>query len=330
MAEILHSSLKPFPRVPTPRLYVVDGAPSHMVPEVCDTLTRLGWEMYISPPNTTAYAQAMDQSQINQRFKGEVEHNFAVWLAEESEKLAAKDTIPAPPRWLIGKWVREAYDKITDTDIAQACKQAYFPKGMKLRDLEDVDYFGPHVPNDDSDSDLSCGTNRTHAESKGRSIFLNYISMGAELKVAPLCQVCLLLLFRMTRRKRVKVKGMLPKIPVTKTRPSQAKESSGHPMRTSRWCGQRQPGGYGGVVAQKEGNFSFGVTWRYGHQMWLGQNCQLHRPRPADPFVFFPFRSFCPLPPWRSGRAHCDFALCVRYKTACVLFTSLSFEVSQI
>ncbi len=201
---------------------------------------------------------------------------------------------------------------------------------MKLRDLEDVDYFGPHVPNDDSDSDLSCGTNRTHAESKGRSIFLNYISMGAELKVAPLCQVCLLLLFRMTRRKRVKVKGMLPKIPVTKTRPSQAKESSGHPMRTSRWCGQRQPGGYGGVVAQKEGNFSFGVTWRYGHQMWLGQNCQLHRPRPADPFVFFPFRSFCPLPPWRSGRAHCDFALCVRYKTACVLFTSLSFEVSQI
>ena len=114
MKEALHGTLKPFTKLPTPRLYLVDGAPSHMVPKVCDILTQLGWGLYVSPHNSTASAQPMDQSQINQRFKAEVEHNFAMWVAEE-EKLGPKECVPGPPRWLIGKWVREAYKKITDT-----------------------------------------------------------------------------------------------------------------------------------------------------------------------------------------------------------------------
>ena len=47
--------------------------------------------------------------------------------------------------------VLEAFNAITEDDIMAACRAAYFPKGMKLSELEDLTYF----QNSDSDSDSS-------------------------------------------------------------------------------------------------------------------------------------------------------------------------------
>ena len=56
--------------------------------------------------------------------------------------------VPVPSREETTTWVLEAFNAITKDDIMAACRAAYFPKGMKLSELEDLTYFR----NSDSDS----------------------------------------------------------------------------------------------------------------------------------------------------------------------------------
>lgn len=141
MVVILRETLTPFNFPKGKCLYVVDGAPSHIHAQICHTLRNLGWGMYISPPNSTPYAQACDKTQINGKFKKEVEEKYAEWLLATVEGMDTKKAIPSPDRHVIAKWVGEAFAKVSDDDIREACRHAYFPRGLKLKNLEDLGFF---------------------------------------------------------------------------------------------------------------------------------------------------------------------------------------------
>ena len=73
-----------------------------MVAKVCNTLSAVGWHLYISPPNTTVYVQAMDRNEINKRFKKEVEENsLNGW--ERKWNLEPKKAVPAPQRFQVAE-----------------------------------------------------------------------------------------------------------------------------------------------------------------------------------------------------------------------------------
>ena len=97
--------------------------------------------MYVSPPNTTPYSQGCDKVQINQSFGRDIEEQFCAWLLPILEKLSDKDPVPSPERRLMVTWIRDAWERISDEKILRATEMAYFPKGMKLSELEDTEYF---------------------------------------------------------------------------------------------------------------------------------------------------------------------------------------------
>ena len=65
-------------------------------------------------------------------------------------------------RVLLGSWVGEAWESIIDDSLRSACAAAYFPPGLKLSQLEEVESFNSPQPNpagaSDSDSDSNLGT----------------------------------------------------------------------------------------------------------------------------------------------------------------------------
>ena len=122
-------------------LYTVDGAPCHMHACICALLLSFMLYMYVSPPNTTPYSQGCDKVQINQSFGRDIEEQFCAWLLPILEKLSDKDPVPSPERRLMVTWIRDAWERISDEKILRATEMAYFPKGMKLSELEDTEYF---------------------------------------------------------------------------------------------------------------------------------------------------------------------------------------------
>eukprot|EP00670_Eutreptiella_braarudii_P029006 CAMPEP_0174378928 /NCGR_PEP_ID=MMETSP0811_2-20130205/122369_1 /TAXON_ID=73025 ORGANISM="Eutreptiella gymnastica-like, Strain CCMP1594" /NCGR_SAMPLE_ID=MMETSP0811_2 /ASSEMBLY_ACC=CAM_ASM_000667 /LENGTH=152 /DNA_ID=CAMNT_0015531291 /DNA_START=2108 /DNA_END=2564 /DNA_ORIENTATION=- len=70
------------------------------------------------------------------------------------EALGEKDKAPSIPHRLMVKWVRDAWELISDEDIKAATqlKAAYFPGSLTCAKLLDTEYFG-EASTDSSDSD---------------------------------------------------------------------------------------------------------------------------------------------------------------------------------
>ena len=66
--------------------------------------------------------------------------------------------VPIPSRQETATGVLEAFDAISEDDIRAACHAAYFPKGMKLSELEDLKYFANSDSDSSSVSDSDSGT----------------------------------------------------------------------------------------------------------------------------------------------------------------------------
>ena len=138
-------------------LYCVDGAPSHMHASVCKLMRKRGAPLYVSPPNSTMWAQACDKHEVNKKMNFEMEELFAPWVIEKTKKLKNTDAIPHPSRAQFGRWVSEAWNAISDDELRSAMRKAIFPNGMKLSQLDDADFPEHHLANakPDSDSDSS-------------------------------------------------------------------------------------------------------------------------------------------------------------------------------
>ena len=127
--------------------------------------------MYVSPPNTTPCNQGCDKVQINQSFGRDIEEQFCDWLLPILEKLSDKDPVPAPERRLMVTWIRDAWERISDEKILRATETAYFPKGMKLSELEDTEYFSrtqddPPTESESESSDSSSSGSTSSDESR--------------------------------------------------------------------------------------------------------------------------------------------------------------------
>ena len=104
-------------------------------------------------PNCTPYIQACDKKMVNGAFKSSLEESYAEWVEDKlMGKKRKRGPVPVPSREETATWVLEAFNAITENDIKAACRAAYFPKGMKLSELEDLTYCG------NSDSDSSCNS----------------------------------------------------------------------------------------------------------------------------------------------------------------------------
>ena len=140
----------------------VDGAPSHLHPSVCKELKKHGGSLYISPPSCTPYTQACDKKEVNAAFGTTLEDKYADFVDEEVIGRKKRGPVPAPSRVLLGNWVADAFEAITDDKLRAACASAYFPRGLKLTQLEDEEYFNSSqpdpVPDSDSDSESDPGT----------------------------------------------------------------------------------------------------------------------------------------------------------------------------
>eukprot|EP00667_Euglena_gracilis_P027646 EG_transcript_34373 len=101
---------------------------------ICDKLQHKGFRLYFSPPDSTPYAQACDKVQINKRFQKTVIELYTTWVNESvpEQSLEDSDTVRLrnPSRRLLAAWVREAWQKIPDSDLLAAMRAAYFPAGM--------------------------------------------------------------------------------------------------------------------------------------------------------------------------------------------------------
>ena len=109
--------------------------------------------------------------QINQSFGRDIEEQFCDWLLPILEKLSDKDPVPAPERRLMVTWIRDAWERISDEKILRATETAYFPKGMKLSELEDTEYFSrtqddPPTESESESSDSSSSGSTSSDESR--------------------------------------------------------------------------------------------------------------------------------------------------------------------
>jgi hypothetical protein len=148
-------------------LYLVDGAPSHMHASVATALGKAGFRLYISPPDSTPFAQACDKTQVNKAFQKKMVELYTNWIDSQITEEMLDSTGPlkldTPSRKLFGTWVRDAWLSIQDQSLAdamysaqcplslgnsmggfarhQCCKgsfaMAYFPNGMAYSDLLD-------------------------------------------------------------------------------------------------------------------------------------------------------------------------------------------------
>ena len=93
-----------------------------------------------------------------------MEDQFCEWLLPILEKHSDKDPEPAPQRRLMVTWMWDAWERISDEKILRATETAYFPKGMKLSELEDTEYFSrthddsPMVSSSSSQDSSSSGS----------------------------------------------------------------------------------------------------------------------------------------------------------------------------
>ena len=71
-----------------------------------------------------------------------VENFFLKWLAPIGEALGDKDKVPSPPHHLMAKWIRDAWEVISEEDITAATRAAYFPNGLAFAKLLGTKYFG--------------------------------------------------------------------------------------------------------------------------------------------------------------------------------------------
>ena len=77
-------------------MYCVDGAPSHMHASVCKLMRKRGAPVYVSPPNSTMWAQACDKHEVNKKMNIQTEELFAPWLIEKTKKLKDTEAITHP------------------------------------------------------------------------------------------------------------------------------------------------------------------------------------------------------------------------------------------
>ena len=140
-------------------VYAADGAPSHMHASVCDALQAayVRMPLFISPPTSTPYAQACDKSGFNGTFSKGMEEEYASWAGRRLMSRKKRGPVPTPSREEVATWVVRSFASITDDAIRHACRTAYFPNGLKLSQLDDVDYFNsegnrPLDPESSSDS----------------------------------------------------------------------------------------------------------------------------------------------------------------------------------
>ena len=139
--------------------FTADGAPSHMHASVALAFRNAKLWLYITAPNCTPYIQACDKKMVNGAFKSSLEESYAEWVEDKlMGKKRKRGPVPVPSREETATWVLEAFNAITENDIKAACRAAYFPKGMKLSELEDLTYFGNSDSDSSSDSDSDSGT----------------------------------------------------------------------------------------------------------------------------------------------------------------------------
>ena len=100
-----------------------------------------------------------NKKMVNGAFKSSLEESYAEWVEDKlmGEK-RKRGPVPVPSREETATWVLEAFNAITENDIKAACRAAYFPKGMKLSELEDLTYFGISDSDSSSDSNSDFGT----------------------------------------------------------------------------------------------------------------------------------------------------------------------------
>ena len=140
-------------------VFTADGAPAHMHASVALAFKNANLWLYITAPNCTPYNQACDKKKINRSFKSSLEENYAEWVEDKlMGKKRKQGPVPVPSREETATWVLEAFDAITEDDIRAACRAAYFPKGMKLSELEDLKYFANSDSDSSGDSDSDSGT----------------------------------------------------------------------------------------------------------------------------------------------------------------------------
>ena len=118
-------------------VFTADGAPAHMHASVALAFKNAKLWLYITAPNCTPYIQACDKKMVNGAFKSSLEESYAEWVEDHfmGEK-KKRGPVPVPSREETATWVFEAFNAITEDDIMAACRAAYFPKGMKLSELE--------------------------------------------------------------------------------------------------------------------------------------------------------------------------------------------------
>ena len=113
-------------------IYCVDGAPSHMHASVCKLMRKRGAPLYVSPPNSTMWAQACDKHEVTKKMNIEVEELFAPWVIEKTNKLRDTEAILHPSHAQFGKWVSERRRAISDNALHSSMRKAIFPNVLKL------------------------------------------------------------------------------------------------------------------------------------------------------------------------------------------------------
>ena len=78
-----------------------------------------------------------DKAKVNKKFNKCVQDAYVDWLVRHmpADDGAPNAKIPPPTRKQYAGWVLEAWEKISDDDLHDVCRQAYFPDGMKFTDL---------------------------------------------------------------------------------------------------------------------------------------------------------------------------------------------------
>ncbi len=136
MIDYLEKILIPYCKNKGVTLLFLDSFSAHKTEKVNSLLSKNQIECIIIPPGTTSYLQPLDVS-INAPFKAYVREEYGKWLNKGEFELTKKGNTKKANYGEVTKWVKNAFDKISN----QVVRDSFDACGISLnRKLENFNY----------------------------------------------------------------------------------------------------------------------------------------------------------------------------------------------
>lgn len=115
---------QPYVRNASCSYLIIDEFRCHVQESFVDLLGSMGTDINIIPGGYTCRLQVLDVG-INKPIKNFIDQRYVEWAAENLSQLPDGETVPAPSRELISKWLNDAWVALPDTTIRRTFARVF-------------------------------------------------------------------------------------------------------------------------------------------------------------------------------------------------------------